>query len=172
VVSLAERTRQLLAALEQKGLHLAVAESLTGGALTAQLTSVAGSSKVVLGGVVAYQSSLKQQLLGVSGKLLQTSGAVDPEVALQMAGGVRASLATAAGVNSALVIGVATTGIAGPDIQDGKPVGTVFIGISASEEFDENHSVSAHLFSGNRSTIQNQAVEMAIQILWEHFVAH
>ena len=169
MTELAERTTQLLAAFEQRGLYLAVAESLTGGALTAQLTSISGSSNVILGGVVAYQASLKRELLGVSGDLLQANGSVDPQVALQMAAGVRARLASAAGIDRALVVGVATTGVAGPDSQDGKPVGTVFIAISAKSEPDETQPVSAHLLAGTRAEIQSQTVEMTIDRLWEHF---
>ena len=168
----AKRTGELLAILEQRGLYLAVAESITGGALTAALTSIAGSSKVVLGGVVAYQTSLKHKLLGVSQQLLQTNGAVDPEVALQMAVGVRSKLAKATGTAEAQVVGVATTGVAGPTIQDGKAVGTVFVAIAGFLDSQEFQVVSAHMLTGTRQEVQSEAVKTAINQLREHFLAN
>ncbi|MEY4018796.1 MAG: hypothetical protein RLZZ590_96 [Actinomycetota bacterium] len=158
---------RLLAALERRGLKLAVAESLTGGLLSGAITEVAGASKVFLGSITAYQSILKQQLLGVSGQLLENQGAVDPEVVAQMATGLRRKLSKSCGLDEAQVIGIATTGVAGPDEQDGKPVGTVFIGISGVEEVGE--VVYAHSFAGNRSEIRHQTVNAAITHLLEHF---
>ncbi len=156
---------QLLDALATRGLHLAVAESLTGGLLTSAFVDVAGASKVLLGSIVAYQTELKHQLLGVSRALLQEQGAVDPEVVAQMAAGVRTKLANKTGTDESLVIGVAATGVAGPDSQDGKPAGTVFIGISGpSGDF-----VYPLSLSGSRSEIRFESVNAAIAALWEHF---
>ena len=155
----------LLIELETKGLHLAIAESLTGGLLTSAFVEVAGASKVLLGSIVAYQTELKHQLLGVSRALLEEQGAVDPEVVAQMAGGVRAKLATKSGLDESKVIGLATTGVAGPETQDGKPVGTVFIGISApSGDF-----VYPLELSGSRAEIRLGAVAAAVDALGEHF---
>lgn len=158
---------RVLAALVQKDLKLAVAESLTGGLLAGAITEVSGASKVFLGSITAYQSVLKQQLLGVSGQLLENQGAVDPEVVAQMATGVRRKLSKSCGLEEARVIGIATTGVAGPDEQDGKPVGTVFIGISGGEGAGE--VVYAHSFDGSRSEIRQQTVNAAIAHLLEHF---
>jgi nicotinamide-nucleotide amidase len=156
---------QLLDALAVRGLHLAIAESLTGGLLTSAIVDVAGASKVLLGSIVAYQSELKHQLLGVSRALLQEQGAVDPEVVAQMAAGVRSKLANKSGTDESHVIGVATTGVAGPEAQDGKPAGTVFIGISGpTGEF-----VYPLLLSGTRAGIRSATVTAAIAALWEHF---
>ncbi len=160
----------LLAALERRGLKLAVAESLTGGLLAGAITEVAGASKVFLGSITAYQSILKQQLLGVSSQLLENQGAVDPEVVAQMAAGVRRKISTGCALEEAQVIGIATTGVAGPDEQDGKPVGTVFIGISGVEGVGE--VVYAHSFEGSRSEIRKQTVNAAIGHLLEHFDNH
>ncbi len=157
----------LLVALDQRGLKLAVAESLTGGLLASAITEVAGASKVFLGSITAYQAILKQQLLGVSGQLLENQGSVDPEVVAQMAAGVRRKLSKSCGLKEAQVIGVATTGVAGPDEQDGKPVGTVFIGIAGVEGVGE--AVYSHLFEGSRSEIRQQTVNAAILHLLEHF---
>jgi nicotinamide-nucleotide amidase len=86
-----------LEGLAAKSLHLAVAESVTGGLLTSAFVDVPGASKVLLGSIVAYQSELKHGLLGVSRALLQEQGAVDPEVVAQMASGIRAKLAAKTG---------------------------------------------------------------------------
>jgi nicotinamide-nucleotide amidase len=112
---------RLIAALLRRDLKLAVAESLTGGLLAGAITEVSGASKVFLGSITAYQSVLKQQLLGVSGQLLENQGAVDPEVVAQMATGVRRKLSKCCGLDETKVIGIATTGVAGPDEQDGEP---------------------------------------------------
>jgi nicotinamide-nucleotide amidase len=158
---------RLIAALLRRDLKLAVAESLTGGLLAGAITEVSGASKVFLGSITAYQSVLKQQLLGVSGQLLENQGAVDPEVVAQMATGVRRKLSKSCGLDETKVIGIATTGVAGPDEQDGKPVGAVFIGISGVEGAGE--VVYAHSFEGTRSEIRQQTVTAAIAHLLEHF---
>ena len=161
----APRAAALLAALERKGLQLAVAESLTGGLLTSALVDIPGASKVLLGSIVAYQSELKHQLLGVSRPLLQEQGAVDAEVVAQMAAGIRVKLANKSGKDESNVIGVATTGVAGPDSQDGKPAGTVFIGISGpSGDF-----VYPLELTGDRAAIRAACVDSALDALWEHF---
>lgn len=122
-----ESARALLTAVAARGWSLAVAESLTGGLVVATLVSVPGASAVLRGGVVAYATDLKHSLLGVDADLLATSGAVHPEVARQMAEGVRVA-AGREGVPAD--VGIATTGVAGPDPQDGQAVGTVFIAVS------------------------------------------
>lgn len=159
------RAPDLLKALEAKGLHLAVAESLTGGLLTSAFVDVPGSSKVLLGAIVAYQTDLKHQLLGVSRALLQEQGSVDAEVVAQMASGVRVKLAAKAGFDESVVIGVATTGVAGPDLQDGKPAGTVFIGISGPT----GDFVYPLYFEGRRLDVRSATVSAAVNALWEHF---
>ena len=155
----------LLDALEQQGLSLAIAESLTGGLLSSTFVEVPGASRVLLGSIVAYHSDLKNQLLGVSRALIQEQGAVDPEVVAQMAAGVRTKLANATGKDVEQVVGLATTGVAGPDPQDGKPVGTVFVGISG--HFGDY--VYPFEFAGDRQTVRAAAVVAAIDSLGEHF---
>jgi nicotinamide-nucleotide amidase len=137
--------------LAARGLTVAVAESLTGGLLVAELVGVPGASAVVVGGVVAYDTALKHSVLGVDAELLAERGAVDPEVARQMASGVRTALAVR---GRAADIGISTTGVAGPDPQDGKPVGTVFVGIAGE---DGTRSVALEL-SGDRGAIRNAVV--------------
>lgn len=111
--------------LAQAGLTIAVAESLTGGALAAHLVAVPGASAVVRGGVVAYATDLKASLLGVDVDLLAERGPVDPTVAQQMADGVRTRLGAH--------VGVATTGVAGPATQSGHAVGTIFVAVTTAE---------------------------------------
>lgn len=122
---------EVVGALAARGWTIAVAESLTGGLLVAELVSVPGASAVVRGGVVAYATPLKHLLLGVDARLLAERGAVDPEVARQMAAGARERLAVD-GVPAD--VGLATTGVAGPDPQDGHPVGEVWLGLAVGGE--------------------------------------
>lgn len=149
--------------LRGQGLFLATAESLTGGMLGQELTSTAGSSDAYLGGVIAYQNAAKEQLLGVSASLISNQGAVDAEVAAQMASGVRSKFARANGFPIEKVIGIATTGVAGPGDSEGKPAGTVFIGLSSIA----GESVYAHEFVGDRRRIREQSVAAAIAALRE-----
>lgn len=126
----AASARAVVAALTARGETVAVAESLTGGLVVATLVGVPGASAVVRGGVVAYATPVKHTVLGVDADLLAERGAVDPEVARQMAAGVRSALAVD---GEPATWGISTTGVAGPDPQDGKPVGTVFVGIASAE---------------------------------------
>jgi len=103
------------------GATVATAESLTGGLLGAALTTVSGSSETFRGGVVAYATDAKSQVLGVSRELLDVRGPVDPDVAIAMAGAARQRFGA--------TYGVATTGVAGPTEQEGKPVGTVYVAL-------------------------------------------
>jgi nicotinamide-nucleotide amidase len=108
--------------LAERGATVAVAESLTGGLLGAELTEMPGSSATFAGGVTAYATTLKQTLLGVPAELLAEHGAVHPDVAAAMAEGVRERLGA--------TYGLAVTGVAGPEPQDGQPVGTVHIAVA------------------------------------------
>lgn len=154
----------LLDELAARGLYLAVAESLTGGSLGAALTEPAGASKVFLGSIVAYQTELKSELLGVSASLLLEAGAVDARVAAQMATGVRSKLAQKCNLAESKVIGLSTTGVAGPDPQGSCPVGTVFIGL-AGEGFETQ--VLALSLDGDRQLIRQRTVAAAVEIIWE-----
>ena len=118
---------EIIATLIERGYQIAVAESLTGGLLVAELIDTPGASAVVVGGVVAYNTELKASVLNVDAGALAEHGAVHPDVAAQMATGVRAALALAAGPPH---IGISTTGVAGPEPQDGQSVGTVYLGFA------------------------------------------
>ncbi len=123
----ADLAATLIAELTRRGLRIAVAESLTGGLVLAELTSIPGASLAVNGGVVAYDTAVKRTLLGVSAELLAREGAVHPEVARQMATGAMRVLAVA---GRPADVGVSTTGVAGPDPQDGKAPGIVFVAVA------------------------------------------
>jgi nicotinamide-nucleotide amidase len=157
--------KEVLELLEKKGLKLAIAESLTGGLLCSELVSVPGASNVVLGSVVAYQTGLKSSALGVNPELLEAQGAVDPEVAVQMAEGVRSRFSLQLMISTDQVIGVSTTGVAGPLEQDGKPVGTVFIAVSGPKGVQvwEEH------LAGDRASIRAKTVEAAFSHIREYF---
>jgi nicotinamide-nucleotide amidase len=138
---------------------LAVAESLTGGGVMAALTSVDGASDFFRGGIVAYATPLKHSLLNVDPELIIDHGVVDSEVARQMAVGIR-NRTTVHGVPTTW--GISTTGVAGPDIQDDKPVGTVFIGISSEEH---SKAFGPYHFSGGRKEIRKATVVEALSLL-------
>ncbi len=142
----------VLARLAERGWSIATAESLTGGLVAARITSVPGASLHMRGGVVAYATDLKRDVLGVPGALLADRGAVDPDVAQAMADGIR----RVAGAD----VGVATTGVAGPDPQDGKPVGTVFIAVSTPA----GGAVEALSLSGTRRNIRDATVDAALAL--------
>ncbi|MBN9613447.1 MAG: nicotinamide-nucleotide amidohydrolase family protein [Actinobacteria bacterium] len=150
------------------GLRVAVAESLTGGLLAGELVSVPGASLAFSGGVVAYDTSLKRSLLGVDAELLARRGPVDAEVAMQMAAGVRRACAVPRdprGLDepAAADIGLATTGVAGPDPdpQTGQPAGTVWLGISSARG---DRAVELRL-SGDRAQIRAATVSAALTLL-------
>jgi len=134
---------------------VATAESLTAGMVSAVLADTPGASGMLQGGVVAYQNSVKENVLRVSPEVLADVGSVDSGVAAAMAAGAR----TALGAD----IGISTTGVAGPEAHDGKPVGTVYIGIATAA----GTAGFEYLFSGNRAEIRGQACGAALERLLE-----
>ena len=152
-----DETRTLIEELRARGLTVAVAESLTGGLLVAELIRIPGASTVVRGGVVAYATDLKSTLLGVDARILATRGPVDPDVAVQMASGVRDRL----GREQPADWGLSTTGVAGPGAQDGHEAGTVFIGL-ATDGAESSHRLQLR---GDRDAVRQQTVAAAIRML-------
>ncbi len=135
-------------ALNDRGHTVGCAESLTGGELAAVLSAVPGASATFAGGVVTYATGLKRRLLGV-----QVDRVVSAECAVQMATGARDLLE----VDWAL----ATTGVAGPDRQEGQEVGTVFVALSGP-------GVSRHVrltLSGDRAAVRAGSVAAALELL-------
>lgn len=146
---------QLVDRLVERGWTVAAAESLTGGLVSATLISVPGASACVRGGVVAYATPLKHSLLGVDAALLSAEGAVHPQVARQMADGVRVAAAVD---GSPAEVGIATTGVAGPSAQDGRPVGTVHVAVSTPA----GTRVRSLALSGTRAQIRAEATRAAL----------
>ena len=142
----------VLGRLDVRGWSIAAAESLTGGRVTATLVDVPGASAHVRGGIVAYATDVKASQLGVDAALLADRGPVDPDVAAQMAEGVRRALRAD--------VGLATTGVAGPDPQDGQPVGTVHVAVATPETV----VVSTLSLSGSRDAIRTQAVHGVLEL--------
>lgn len=146
----AQRLHELLLA---RGQTLAVAESLTGGALGAALTAVPGVSATFRGGVVAYATDLKGALLGVDPGLLAERGPVDADVAAAMAAGARRRLGA--------TYGLATTGVAGPDPQGGHPPGEVYVAASGPGGGGHRRLV----LPGDRAAVRAAAVTGALRLL-------
>lgn len=152
-----ERTAvRLVAMMSSAGLTLAVAESLTGGGLSARVVDVPGASAVLRGGVVAYATDLKAQLLGVDQALLSREGPVDPDVALAMASGVRRLLGAD--------VGISTTGVAGPGPQDGRTPGTVYVAVDDGGGRPQVRRLALH---GTRDAVRAQTVTAALGLLAE-----
>lgn len=135
------------------GATVAVAESLTGGLLGATLTTVPGASRTFRGGVIAYATELKERMLDVPGPLLDAEGAVSAHVAAAMAAGVRDRLGA--------TYGMALTGVAGPDEQDGKPAGTVFVAVAGPGD----GQVRELTIKGDRQAVRVAAVDAAVELL-------
>ena len=156
VVAAEERplAERVIDAAKDRKLRIGTAESCTGGLVSAALVDVPGASDAVWGGVVSYANDVKQGCLGVSSDTLAVHGAVSEQTACQMAKGARATL----GVD----VAVSTTGIAGPGgAVDGKPVGTVWVGVSSASG---EHAVLHH-FDGDRAAVRRQAADAALKAL-------
>lgn len=143
----------LVAALTSRGVTLATAESLTGGQLAAAFTAVPGASACFVGGVVSYATAVKISVLGVSPAIIEEYGAVSAECAAAMASGVRTLLAA--------TYALATTGVAGPESQEGHPAGHVWIACAGPQ------GVETQLLSldGDRAAIQTATCRGAMSAL-------
>ena len=141
------------AELRERSESVATAESLTGGRLAAALTAVPGASATYLGGVVAYATSVKHDVLGVPADLVARHGVISAECALAMARG-------AISVTGA-TWGIGTTGVAGPDRQEGHPPGTVHVGLVGP---DVSTALALELV-GSRGEIQERTCELALAAL-------
>lgn len=144
---------RLLDQLVERGESLATAESLTGGLLAARLTDVPGASRCFAGGVVSYATRVKEDVLGVPSEVVGRHGVISQECATAMAQGVRRRLGT--------TWGLATTGVAGPDSQEGHPVGTVWVAVAWP---DGTRAHELHL-SGSRSDIREATCHEVMSVL-------
>ncbi|MGV8850567.1 MAG: CinA family protein [Propionibacteriaceae bacterium] len=143
----------VVAELVRRAESVSTCESLTGGMLCAELTTVPGSSAVVRGGLVTYATDLKTSLAGVSAELISLHGVVSRDVAEAMARGVRAACGA--------TWGIATTGVAGPDSLEGRPPGTVCIAVAGP---DAAVSVEER-FAGDRAEVRRCTVDAALDLL-------
>ena len=149
-------TKDVIQALGERNKKVAVAESITGGAVLSELISIPGASAVISGGIVSYQTESKINVLGVPAQVIATSGVISEQTAIEMAVAVRAKFDAD--------IAVATTGVAGPESQDGEPVGLVFIAVASAH----GSWVESYLFIGDRAQIRAAAVQAAIALLGKH----
>lgn len=153
--------------LIENGLAVATAESLTAGLLSAELTAEPGATAFFLGGITCYQDEVKIIELGVDPQLIFERTAVDNEVAIQLASNVRERFSKTCSKNIDHVLGVSTTGIAGPDSVGEVPVGTVYVGISSARG---SRSITLKL-SGDRSEIRAATVTAALAAIQDEIQA-
>ncbi|WP_328611444.1 CinA family protein [Amycolatopsis sp. NBC_00345] len=155
VLDLDGQAAGLVATLTRRGETVAAAESLTAGLVCATLARISGASAVLRGGLVVYATELKHSLAGVDEALLAARGAVDPEVAAQLAAGARDRCGA--------TWGLGLTGVAGPSGQDGAAPGTVHIGLSGPF----GQTVRTLLLSGDRDAVRTASVNAAFTLLEE-----
>lgn len=142
--------------LKEKHLKVSAAESLTGGLLSQEITSVPGASEILEIGICAYSDRIKEQAVGVPASILHSCGAVSKETAAQLAFRIR-KLAAAD-------FGVSTTGVAGPATSEGKPVGTVYTAVSRADGiFVRKCALSESM---DREEIRRRTVHEALFLLW------
>ncbi|MBP2652043.1 MAG: cinA [Firmicutes bacterium] len=145
--------------LQENKLTLALAESCTGGLVSSKITDIPGSSNYLLGSVVSYSNEIKSGVVGVSAGSLDSYGAVSPQVAEEMAAGVRSRCKSD--------IGIGITGIAGPGgATPDKPVGLVYIAVSGNKGI-ECHE---HRFNGPRSAIKMRTANTALDHLRQYII--
>ncbi|GAA0444989.1 competence/damage-inducible protein A [Lentibacillus halophilus] len=147
---------QVLERLKEQGKTVAAAESLTGGMFTDRLIAIPGASDACRGGIVCYDTTVKEHVLGVESRLLNEHGTVSEECARAMADNVSSRLDAD--------IGISFTGVAGPDRSEGHPAGTVFIALSADRS--GKIPVEKHVFYGDRNAIREQAVLKGYELLY------
>lgn len=145
--------QDLVSRLAARGATVATAESLTGGRLAVVFTSVPGSSACFVGGAVTYATEAKVRVLGVDASIIEAYGAVSAECASEMAAGARALLGS--------TYALATTGVAGPESQEGHPPGHVWVACAGPE------GVETRLLTldGDRATIQDDSCRGALSVL-------
>ena len=145
---------KLVKLLTEKQMTCATAESCTGGGVGYAITAISGSSAVFWGGVISYDNSVKQGVLGVPEEVLEAKGAVSSECASAMAEGARRLLKTD--------LAVSITGIAGPGGgSEEKPVGLVWFGLASKTDTVTEKMV----FPGDREAVRSAAIEHALGLL-------
>lgn len=142
-------------ALRARGWWVATAESCTGGLVLHRLTNIPGSSAYVLGGIVAYDNRIKQNVLGVRAETLETFGAVSAETAEEMVRGALARLGSDVAVS---ITGIAGPGGGSPD----KPVGLTYLGVATKEGVLR---VARHVWAGDRLAVKAQSADAALRMI-------
>lgn len=154
---------QVVKTLNEKGLVLATAESCTGGLIAKRITDVSGSSSVFNCGIVSYSNEIKEKVLGVQHKTLETYGAVSEQTVREMVKGVlRVSGADVA---------VSVSGIAGPTSDNTKkPVGLIFLAVSNGENTQVkqlNNTFTENIRENNRNSASDEALKMILDMVGE-----
>lgn len=147
--------QNLVGLLRQNKLIITTAESCTAGLVASRIVSVPGASAVFKEGYITYSDEVKHRVLKVKSETLKKYFAVSPETAAEMAVGAAAA--------ASADVAVSVTGVAGPDTEDGKPVGLVYIGCF----YNGNVSVCEYNFSGSRDSIRNAAADEAINYVFK-----
>lgn len=141
---------EIVTTLTSRRESIAIAESLTGGALSSALTDVPGTSHVYLGSIIAYSTEIKIRELAVQRETIEKFGVASEAVAFEMAEGIRAKFGT--------TWAISTTGVAGPGPSHGIPAGTVWIAIIGPS----HREAMALALEGNRAEVRHGAVESAL----------
>lgn len=154
---------QVVKTLNEKGLVLATAESCTGGLIAKRITDVSGSSAVFNCGVVSYSNEIKESVLGVRHKTLETYGAVSEQTVREMVKGVLKI--------SGADIAVSVSGIAGPNSDNtAKPVGLIFLAVSNGKTITVkqlNNTFTENIRENNRQSASDEALKMILDLVGE-----
>ena len=154
---------QVVKTLNEKGLVLATAESCTGGLIAKRITDVSGSSAVFNCGIVSYSNEVKEKVLGVSHKTLETYGAVSEQTVREM---VKGALKI-----SGADIAVSVSGIAGPNSDNTeKPVGLIFLAVSNGKTITVkqlNNTFTENIRENNRQSASDEALKMILDLVGE-----
>lgn len=149
--------QKVIELLEKHNKTIGAAESLTGGLFSSNLVSVSGASKVFAGSLITYQTKAKQDVLGLSPEWISKYGVVSKECAEEMAKRAAAKLNTS--------MAISFTGVAGPEQQEGNPVGQVYIAVVDNGEVVESSSI---LLAGNRNNIRERAMLKGFELLYQY----
>lgn len=154
---------QVVKTLNEKGLVLATAESCTGGLIAKRITDVSGSSSVFNCGIVSYSNEIKESVLGVSHKTIETYGAVSEQTVREMVKGVLKI--------SGADIAVSVSGIAGPNSDNTqKPVGLIFLAVSNGKNTTVkqlNNTFTENIRENNRKSASDEALKMILNLVGE-----
>lgn len=145
---------ELFIRLNQDSLTISCAESLTGGMFQQEVTAISGASSVFKGGIVCYATEVKKNVLNVKQETIDSAGVVSSACAAELADNVRRLMNAD--------VGISFTGVAGPNEQEGKPVGTVYIGIAVKGKAVQTKKLN---LAGNRESIRSRAVKIGCYLL-------